>query len=68
MRIDILTLFPAMCAGPLGDSIIGRGRRNGLLDIELVDLRPFGKGRHRSVDDTPYGGGSGMVIDRKSVV
>jgi tRNA (guanine37-N1)-methyltransferase len=62
VRIDILTLFPAMCAGPLGDSIIGRGRRNGLLDIELVDLRPFGKGRHRSVDDTPYGGGSGMVM------
>lgn len=62
MRIDILTLFPAMFAGPLGESIVGRARQNGLLDVRLWDPRDYADDRHRTVDDKPFGGGSGMVM------
>lgn len=62
MRIDVLTLFPAMFEGPLTESIIQRGRDAGLLDIRLHDLRQFGFGTHRQVDDRPYGGGAGMLL------
>ena len=62
MRIDILTLFPAMLEGPLSASIPGRIRETGLAEIEVHDLRRWGLGRHRSVDDAPYGGGAGMVL------
>ena len=62
MRIDILTLFPAMVEGPLSASIPGRIREAGLAEIEVHDLRQWGLGRHRSVDDAPYGGGAGMVL------
>ena len=62
MRIDLLTLFPAMVEGPLSASIPGRIREEGLADIRVHDLRDWGLGRHRSVDDTPYGGGAGMVM------
>lgn len=61
MRIDIVTLHPAMFA-PLESSIIGRAREKGLVDINIVNLRDFGLGRYRQVDDTPYGGGAGMVL------
>lgn len=62
MRLDIVSLFPAICAGALSESIIGRAWRNGLVDIHLTDLRDFTHDIRRSVDDTPYGGGAGMVL------
>jgi len=62
MRIDIVTLFPEMFTGPLDESIPGRAQRNGVVRINLVDLREFTHDRHRSVDDRPYGGGAGMVL------
>src|SRR5881397_747978 len=62
MKIDVLTLFPEMFAGPLDVSIVGRARRSGLLDLRVHDLRDWTHDRHRTVDDTPYGGGAGMVM------
>lgn len=62
IEIDILSLFPAMLEGPLAASIPARIQERGLADIRVHDLRRWGIGRHRSVDDQPYGGGAGMVI------
>jgi tRNA (guanine37-N1)-methyltransferase len=62
MKISILTLFPEMFEGPFGHSIVKRAVENKLLDIRLVNIRGFGLGAHRTVDDTPYGGGRGMVM------
>jgi len=62
MRIDVLTLFPEMFAGPLDHSIVGRARKQGILEIRLVNIRDFATDKHRQVDDTPYGGGPGMVM------
>ncbi|MBI3747276.1 MAG: tRNA (guanosine(37)-N1)-methyltransferase TrmD [Chloroflexi bacterium] len=62
LEIDILTLFPAMLAGPLAESIPGRIQEQGLATIRVRDLRDWGLGRHRSVDDAPYGGGAGMIL------
>ncbi|HLY12803.1 MAG TPA: hypothetical protein VKR24_00510, partial [Candidatus Limnocylindrales bacterium] len=62
IEIEIVTLFPGMIAGPLSDSIPGRIQDQGLAEIRVHDLRTWGLGRHRSVDDTPYGGGPGMVF------
>jgi tRNA (guanine37-N1)-methyltransferase len=61
-RATVLTLFPGMFPGPLGDSLLGRALNEGLWHLETVDLRRFGLGRHRAVDDTPAGGGPGMVM------
>lgn len=58
----ILTLFPEMVPGPLGHSLAGRALERGLWSLEVRDIRPFGEGRHRQVDDTPFGGGAGMVM------
>ncbi len=62
MRIDIVTLFPAMFEAVFGESIIKRARAKGLLDIRLTQLRDFAFDKHRQVDDSPFGGGSGMVL------
>ena len=62
LRIDIVTLFPAMLEGPLDASIPARIQDHGLAEIRVHDLREWGIGRHRSVDDQPYGGGAGMII------
>src|SRR5437868_14683956 len=62
LEIDVVTLFPAMLEGPLSESIPGRIRDQGLAAIRVHDLRQWGLGRHRSVDDAPYGGGAGMVM------
>lgn len=62
LRIDVITLFPALYPGPLGASIAGRAFDQGLANLEAHDLREWGMGRHRSVDDYPYGGGAGMVL------
>jgi tRNA (guanine37-N1)-methyltransferase len=62
LEIDVVCLFPGMLEGPLSESIPGRIREQGLVDIRIHDLRQWGLGRHRSVDDNPYGGGAGMVL------
>ncbi|MBA2265978.1 MAG: tRNA (guanosine(37)-N1)-methyltransferase TrmD [Chloroflexi bacterium] len=62
MRIDVVTLFPELVGGPLSTSIIGRAADSGLVEFRVHDLREHGRGRHRSVDDYPYGGGAGMVM------
>ncbi len=62
MKIDVLTLFPAMFAGPLDESIIKRARQAGLLDLELHQLRDWTHDRHKTVDDRPFGGGPGMLL------
>ncbi len=61
MKIDILTLFPQMFE-PLKQSILGRAIENNLIEINLINIRDFSKDKHKKVDDTPYGGGAGMVI------
>src|SRR5271168_5489891 len=58
----VLTLFPEMFPGPLGQSLAGRGLATGLWSLDPVDIRAFATNRHRSVDDTPFGGGAGMVM------
>jgi tRNA (guanine37-N1)-methyltransferase len=61
-RSTVLTLFPEMFPGPLGHSLAGRALRAGLWSLEAHDIRAHGEGRHRQVDDTPFGGGAGMVL------
>jgi tRNA (guanine37-N1)-methyltransferase len=62
MRIDVLTLFPAMFAGPLDESIIKRAREAGLVDLKIHNLRDYAHDRHKTVDDRPFGGGPGMLL------
>ncbi|HEX4834754.1 MAG TPA: tRNA (guanosine(37)-N1)-methyltransferase TrmD [bacterium] len=62
MRIDVVTIFPEVFPGPLGAGVLGRAQARGLLDLVVWDLRTFTENRHRTVDDTPYGGGAGMVM------
>ncbi|MFA6849689.1 MAG: tRNA (guanosine(37)-N1)-methyltransferase TrmD [Selenomonadaceae bacterium] len=62
MRIDIISLFPEMFAGPFGESITKRAIEKGLLDIEITNPRDFAYDKHKQVDDSPFGGGSGMVL------
>ena len=62
MRIDVLTLFPEMFAGPLDVSIVQRARDAGLLDLRVHNLRDWTHDRHKTVDDRPFGGGAGMVM------
>jgi len=62
MRFDIITLFPEMFKGPLSESILKRAQEKGLIKIKLHQLRDYAKGKHKTVDDTPYGGGRGMVV------
>ncbi len=67
MRIDILTLFPEMVDGVLSESIIGRARKNGYIEINCINIRDFSKDKHRRVDDYPYGGGTGMVMQAQPI-
>jgi tRNA (guanine37-N1)-methyltransferase len=62
LEIDVVCLFPGMLEAPLSESIPGRIREQGLVEIRIHDMRTWGLGRHRSVDDAPYGGGAGMVL------
>ncbi len=62
LEVDVLTIFPHMFPGPLGDSITGRALASGLVALRRVDIRGFATDRHRTVDDYPYGGGPGMVM------
>ena len=61
-RADVLTIFPSMFPGPLGESLAGKAMEAGSWSLKVTDIRDFGLGRHRSVDDTPFGGGAGMVL------
>lgn len=67
MRIDILTLFPEMCNSVLGESIIGRARAAGKVEINSIDIRNYSEDKHRRVDDKPYGGGMGMVMQAEPI-
>lgn len=62
MKFNVLTLFPEMFSS-LDESIIGRSKEKGLIDINLINIRDFSKNKHKKVDDTPYGGGAGMVME-----
>jgi tRNA (guanine37-N1)-methyltransferase len=62
VRIDIVTLFPGMLEAPLAESILGRARARGLVDIRVHDLREHATGRHRVTDEPPFGGGGGMIL------
>ncbi len=62
MKFIVITLFPEMFTGVLGSSILGRAQESGAIDFEALNLRDFGVGPRKQVDDTPYGGGAGMVL------
>ena len=62
MRFDIMTLFPDLVNTVLGESIIGRAQKNGVIEINCHNIRDFSEDKHRRVDDTPYGGGKGMLM------
>ena len=67
MRIDIMTLFPEMCETVVSESILGRAREKGLVEINCRNIRKYTLDKHRRVDDAPYGGGSGMVMQAQPV-
>src|SRR5881398_1184610 len=67
-RVDIITLFPDMFKGPFDMSMMWKAQDKGLAKIKIWDLREFGLGNRRTVDDTPYGGGDGMVLKPEPVV
>ncbi len=62
MRVTLLTLFPELFPGTLGHSVIGRGLTDGLWNLNTVNIRDYATGKHANVDDTPYGGGAGMLM------
>ncbi|CAN5678774.1 tRNA (guanosine(37)-N1)-methyltransferase TrmD [soil metagenome] len=68
MIFDIFTIFPAMLESPFSESIIQRARDRGIVEIRTHDIREYGIGKHRSVDDTPFGGGPGMVMSAAPIV
>jgi tRNA (guanine37-N1)-methyltransferase len=68
MKIDLLTLFPAMAHGVLAESILGRAQRSGLVEIWVHQLRDYAKDKHHTVDDRPFGGGPGMVMKAEPLV
>ena len=67
MKIDIITLFPGMVHAPLADSIVGRARARGLVEIGVRNLRDFAAGRHQVTDEPPFGGGGGMILKPEPV-
>ena len=67
MKITIMTLFPEMCNALLDESIIGRARKNGIIEIDTVNIRDFTHDKHNRVDDAPYGGGMGMLMQTQPI-
>lgn len=67
MRIDIMTLFPEMCRAVFSESIVGRAVAKGIIEINAVNIRDFSADRHNRVDDTPYGGGMGMLMQAQPI-
>ena len=68
LSVEVLTLFPRLCAAPLEESILGKAREKGLLRARVTDIRDFAEGRHHVTDDSPYGGGAGMVMKPEPLV
>lgn len=68
MRFDILTLFPEMFSGYTGQSILNKSIERGLVEVHVHNMRDWAKGRHHKIDDTPYGGGPGMILMVEPVV
>lgn len=68
MRFDVLTLFPQMCSAVLNESITGRAVSNGIIEINFIDIRDYSTDKHRRVDDYPYGGGCGMVMQAEPIM
>ena len=68
MIFDILTLFPEMFHSPLEESILGKAREAGLIQVNLVNVRDYAEGRHRVTDDYPYGGGKGMIMKPEPII
>lgn len=66
--VEVLTLFPRLCAAPLEESILGKAREKGLLRVRVTDIREYADGKHRVTDDVPYGGGAGMVMKPEPLV
>lgn len=67
MKITIMTLFPEMCNAVLDESIIGRARKNGIIEIDTINIRDFTLDKHNRVDDAPYGGGMGMLMQTQPI-
>jgi len=67
VRIDVYTIFPAIFASPLEEGLLGKALRGGILDIRVHDIRDYAEGRHRQVDDAPFGGGPGMIMKPEPV-
>ena len=67
MRIDIATLFPEMCERVFSESILGRGIKNGFIEVHAHNIRQYTENKHRNVDDKPYGGGTGMVMQAQPI-
>lgn len=67
MKINIMTLFPEMCEAVLSESIIGRARKNGYIEIECFNIRDYTCDKHKRVDDAPYGGGTGMLMQAQPI-
>lgn len=68
MKIQVITLFPDMFTGVLGNSMLWKAADRGIVEYSMIDLREFGLGKRRTVDDTPYGGGDGMLLKPEPVV
>src|SRR5260370_93276 len=68
MKVDIVTIFPAMVRAPLAEGVVARANARGVLDVRVHDLRDFTTDRHRVVDDMPFGGGPGMVLKPEPLV
>src|SRR5919107_4381948 len=68
LRFDLFTLFPGIFTGPLDESIVRRARDRGIVQIDIHDIRDWANDRHRTVDDTTYGGGAGMVMMAPPIV
>lgn len=68
VKVEVLTLFPRMVEGPLCESILGKAREKGLLEVQVTDIRDFAHTKHRVCDDAPYGGGAGMVMKPEPLV
>ena len=68
MRFDVLTLFPQMCSTVLNESITGRAVASGILEMNFIDIRDYSLDKHRRVDDYPYGGGCGMVMQVEPII
>lgn len=67
MKVTVLTLFPGMFAGPLDESMVKSAQENGVIEISVVDIRDFTSNKHRTADDYPFGGGSGMILKPEPV-